>query len=442
MAASMLLAVSSQAYAKSMDEAVEGLVQALSAEVNCAAGGDTLVGIFPFDEASLPLAPQNAFRLYEAFLGSLIDRAPSCVKFIDGRGAFVTLNYLGNSGVLRESGQQQRDQIQSSLASVDYTLDGTILESDRNLSAVFRLTTIASGIALSRESFSVPAAYSSAACGDGALPEEVALNRIATALLNRAGSVQQIVATGGKYAPTEMVTDAGRYFEERLIAQLSRSAENVLTGSALRVQRGAADDRPATLTMGMHKLLVYYWPCEGDQTARLSVTLRSYDGRDVTELTNINLSAMPSGMNLRHASNSSSTGELTVSPALASVGSEISLLAGPPAYCNPFFFSIAPSNKITPIPIGFFRQLDLGSGRIRYEISPQWNYGLVVQEEDEAGVNQLGYLCQPVALNGMAGLQGIMRSLLEMRLKQSEGLLQLPGMEPAYYQLVGFEIIL
>ena len=423
---------------EAVDQAAGRLSAVLRAEVSCDRGNTALVGIFPFDEALLPLSAQNAFRLYENFLGAVIEGAPSCVRFIDGRGAFVTLDYLGQSGSLRESGQQQRAQIQESLASADYMLDGTVLESAGQFEAVFRLTALANGLAVGRVTFPVPERFQTAACGDGALPIETALRRIAVALLERTGQLELLNATGARYSQSEIITDAGRFFEEQLLAELSRASENAITGTGLRIRRDQAVD--AVPVPGSYTLFMRYWPCEGDRAVRLSVTLRSAEGRDITETRSISLAALPSGLSLRPRTTPSVTGELIVAPLLATVGTEISLLAGPPVHCNPFFFNIAPSGRFTPIPLDFFRQLDLGGGRVRYEISPQWNFGLVVQEDNEAGINHLGYLCQPEQVSGMADLQRLLVELLERRASEPEGLIELPGLSPAYFRLSGFEI--
>jgi hypothetical protein len=424
--------------ADEIDASATRLMSELSVRVDCADGDSALVGIFPFDEAQLPLTAQNAFRLYEGFLGALIAGAPPCVRFIDGRGAFVTLAYLGQSGALRESGQRQRAQIQESLASATYMLDGTVLESGGDFDAVFRLTALATGEALGRVSFRVPERFRSAACGDGALPVDVALRRMAEALLQRTGPLGSLTATGGRYAQTEIVTEAGAYLEETFLADLSRASENVLSGAALRVRRSPSVDLDAE--PGSYTMFMRYWPCDGDGAARLSITLRSLDGRDVTETRSISLASLPSGLPLRPRREPSISGDLTVSPLLATVGTEVSLLAAPPSFCNPFFFNIAPSGRLTPIPLDFFRVLDLGGGRIRYEISPQWDFGLVVQEDDEVGLNHLGYLCQPEQVRDMSDLQRLLVELLDRRHGDAEGVIEVPGLSSAYYRLGGFEI--
>jgi hypothetical protein len=427
--------------AASMEAAISRLAQALANEVHCDAGQQALVGIFPFDEASIPIAPQNAFRLYEDFLGSLIVQAPDCIRFIDGRGAFVTLNYLERSGTLRQSGQQQRQNIQDSLGSADYILDGSVLERGGEASVIFQLTNLSDGTAIARERFAMPDEFKLSLCGDGALPKDVALQRIANSMLNRIDVVNGIIASGGIYANSDQVTDAGRYLEDQLVAHLSRAGENAITGRAIRVRRTAPDEVYAQLEPGIYALLVRYWPCDGDETARLSVTLRSHDGRDVTEIHDVRLSTLPGGLALRPRTEPRISGEMKVYPTLATIGTEISFLADPPPYCDPFFFNLTPSGRVTPIPIEFFRQLDLGRGIVRYEISPRSDFGLVIEPDDEVGLNQLGYLCQPVKLQEMAGLQGIMRRLLALRQDVSEGEIEVEGLPPIYFQLSGFEIV-
>jgi len=245
LAAAFCLCAAAPADAQTYEAAAARLSGLLTNQVTCSSGEQALVGIFPFDEALLPLSAQNAFRLYEGFLGEVIEGAPPCVRFIDGRGAFVTLNYLGQTGTLRETGQQQRAQIQDSLASATYMLDGTVLESGGEFEAVFRLTALATGVAIGRVSFPVPERFRAAACGDGALPIDTAMRRIAEALLQRTGPVGLLTATGGRYAQTDIFTDAGAYLEEAALAELSRASENVLTGAALRVRRNLATDADA-----------------------------------------------------------------------------------------------------------------------------------------------------------------------------------------------------
>lgn len=436
--AALTLVSPAPAKAGDMPAATARLGQTIAARADCAAGGAALIGIFPFDEARLPLAPANAFALYETFLGALIDGAPDCVRFIDGRGAFVTLDYLGRGEMLRESGQQQRARIQQSLGRADFTLDGSVVETGEGLMAIFRLTDMQSGQALGRAEFPVPDRFRGDGCGVGALPEGAALRAIAGALLDRVPDLAQVQASGGRHGPSDSLTDAGRFLEDQLIAELTRAAENLLTNRALGVTRFEAPLPPGP---GEHALHLQYWPCEGDGAARLSVTLRSAEGRDVTEQRAISVAGLPAGLALHPPRPALPRGDLLVTPALVGVGDEIALLVGPPPGCAPFFFNLAPSGRLTPIPLQFFRQLDLGAGLVRYEISPQWDFGLVVQEDDEPGLNRLGYLCQPARLEGEAALRGLLRGLRERVEDEAQGLIEADGAEPVYFQTQGFEIV-
>ncbi|NNE21841.1 MAG: hypothetical protein HKN11_04460 [Rhizobiales bacterium] len=86
---------------------------------------------------------------------------------------------------------------------------------------------------------------------------------------------------------------------------------------------------------------------------------------------------------------------LAVYPGKATTGQEVSLLADVPHSCSPSFINLAPSNKVTPIPLKFFKVIDLGNGQTRHEISPGSRYGLVVQEQDERGLHRIGFFCAP-----------------------------------------------
>ena len=296
----------------------------LARVIDCADGIERRVGIFPFEEARLPLAPENAFALYENLLGALLREAPDCVRHVDGRGAMVTLGYLGQTGTLRETGQAHRAEIQQSLADVDFVLDGTILDGGEALTAVFRLTDFRRGTAVGRVEIPVPERYQTAACGAGALPREVATRRIARALVDRTADLQHLTVVGGYYGHTDAQTGFSRLLESELVGQMTLAAENLLTGRTLGVdylrqqsatrlrglrgvtvslrefEEGATEIAAAPISpQGRYRLQFRYWPCEGDGAARLSVTLRSPEGRDITELGNISLAGLPAGTALR-----------------------------------------------------------------------------------------------------------------------------------------------
>lgn len=285
--------------------------------------GAVRVGVFPFDETQLPITADNAYRLYEAVLSDLIERAPDCAEYLDGRGAYLTLDYLAQTGTFRENGQSHRSEIQEALSDVDFVLDGTILDAGGNgYTALFRLTNFETGAAVGRAGFEVPEEYQSNACGVGGQPLSVATPRLADALAERARDMERLTVIGGYYEHSDAQTEFSRYLEEQIAAALTSEMEDVITGRALRVDflreqeatslrllRGVTltsreFDEEATHTPTVpvdeteYRMQLRYWPCEGDASARVSITLVSEDDRTISEMTNVRLDDLPSGMAL------------------------------------------------------------------------------------------------------------------------------------------------
>lgn len=124
---------------------------------------------------------------------------------------------------------------------------------------------------------------------------------------------------------------------------------------------------------------------------------------------------------------------LTVYPPRVSIGEEVSVVADVPKSCKPFFLNIAPSYKLTPIPLQFFKSIDIQNGQFRYEISPGSRYGLVVQENDEKGRNQLGYFCEPEGDFDKPQIKAVLKQILaEIKNGQEEGNINLKGTSISY----------
>lgn len=124
---------------------------------------------------------------------------------------------------------------------------------------------------------------------------------------------------------------------------------------------------------------------------------------------------------------------LTVYPPRVTIGDEVSVVADVPASCKPFFLNIAPSNRLTPIPLQYFKNIDIQNGQFRYEISPGSRYGLVVQENDEKGTNQLGYFCEPQGQFEKPQLKATLKQILsEIKSGREEGNIELDGKKIAY----------
>lgn len=308
--------------ADELGDAAVVLNDAISRSAECRSGA-VRVGVFPFDETQLPITADNAYRLYETVLSDLIESAPDCAEYLDGRGAYLTLDYLAQAGTFRENGQSHRSEIQEALSDVDFVLDGTILDAGGNgYTALFRLTNFETGAAVGRAGFEVPEEYQSNACGVGGQPLSVATPRLADALAERARDMERLTVIGGYYEHSDAQTEFSRYLEEQIAAALTSEMEDVITGRALRVDflreqeatslrllRGVTltsreFDEEATHTPTVpvdeteYRMQLRYWPCEGDASARVSITLVSEDDRTISEMTNVRLDDLPSGMAL------------------------------------------------------------------------------------------------------------------------------------------------
>ena len=90
---------------------------------------------------------------------------------------------------------------------------------------------------------------------------------------------------------------------------------------------------------------------------------------------------------------------LSVYPDNVKVGDEVALVADVDPACQPAFFDISNSGRVTPLPRHFFKRVVLSSGHARHEISPGTRYGLKVLEKDEKGQHTLGFFCEPSNLN-------------------------------------------
>lgn len=286
--------------------------------------GSVRVGVFPFDETQLPITADNAYRLYEAVLSDLIESAPACAEYLDGRGAYLTLDYLAQTGTFRENGQSHRSEIQETLSDVDFVLDGKILDGGGNeYSALFKLTNFETGVAAGRADFDVPEEFQSNACGVGGQPLSVAMPRLAKKLAERARDMERLTVIGGFYEHSDAQTEFSRYLEEQIAAAITSEMEDVITGRALRVDflreqeatslrllRGITltprefDDEATHASSSVpvdeteYRMRLRYWPCEGDTSARVGITIVSEDGRTISEMTNVRLDDLPSGMAL------------------------------------------------------------------------------------------------------------------------------------------------
>jgi hypothetical protein len=302
------------------------LVKALSGHASCEGGATVSVGIWPFDEAELPVGPASAYRIYAAVLAELIGAAPACARFLDGDGVNANIAYLNRVGAFREAGRKPLDVIGDNLRNVDYTVAGALFEQAGKVFATFKLIDSRQGSTLAATPpIAVPGEFVDAACGDGAIPVEAALDRIAAELTDRAPSMRNLVVEGGYYANTHARTEFGRYLESLLASRIAQAYENVITerrlvvhvlderaGAGLlrvrgldvlprqldpRVYEVAQPEAPAAAEEEDTYLLSFrYWVC--GERAKLHVTARNRAGNIVGWIGNIRLDRLPERLEL------------------------------------------------------------------------------------------------------------------------------------------------
>ncbi len=103
---------------------------------------------------------------------------------------------------------------------------------------------------------------------------------------------------------------------------------------------------------------------------------------------------------------------LTVYPQRVTVDQSVSVVADLPPSCTPFFFNLSPARKLTPVPLQFFKTIEMQNGLFRFEISPMADNRLTVEETDEKGNNRLGYFCEPKQKMTKAEIASTLRSII------------------------------
>ncbi|MEP9390563.1 DUF4384 domain-containing protein [Mesorhizobium sp. KR9-304] len=311
-----------QAAADDLVRAGRDLARALSAEAHCSGHNSVSVGIWPFDEADLPVGTASAGRIYTTVLAELIGGSPDCIRFLDGDGVAANIAYLNRVGAFEKAGRKPLDIIESNLRDVDYTIAGALVEQSGRVFVSFKLIDSRQGQTLAvTPVIEVPRTFVDAQCGDGALPVDVAVGRVAEEIADRASSMRNLVVEGGYFGNTHARTEFGRYLESLLASRIAQGFENVITGRTLSVHllddgagtgllriRGL-DVLPRQLDPRIHEvqapdqadndsylLSFRYWLC--GERAKLHVTARNRTGTTVGWIGNIRLDQLPEGLAL------------------------------------------------------------------------------------------------------------------------------------------------
>lgn len=120
------------------------------------------------------------------------------------------------------------------------------------------------------------------------------------------------------------------------------------------------------------------------------------------------------------------TPSLSVDPATVEVGDFLTIRAELPVTCVPVFFNLAPSGQLTPIPNDFFRKATQTSGSVLWDITPETDFAVVVQEQDEVGPNRLGVFCKQQSGANTDPIEVLRALLPEFQLGRDTGTLDLP----------------
>ena len=299
------------------------LANALATHASCEGSETFSIGVWPFDEAQLPVGSASAYRIYATMLAELIGAAPPCARFLDGDGVSANLAYLNRVGALRDAGRKPIDIIGANLRNVDYYISGALFEQAGQVYASFKLIDSRQGPTLAATpSIPVPREFVDETCGDGAMPMDLALDRVAGEIADRAPSLRDLIVEGGYYANTHARTEFGRYLENLLAGRIGAAFENPITERSIAVhlldERAGAgllrvrglDVLPRQLDARVHEiehpgpsseddtylLSFRYWTC--GERAKLHVVARNRAGNTVAWIGNIRLDTLPEGLDL------------------------------------------------------------------------------------------------------------------------------------------------
>lgn len=419
------------AQAQAFDTVTGALTDSLATEDACKDTNSVTVGLYPLEADRLPMAETAASLLYDTFLGRLLEQAPACAQFVDARGAYVTVEYTTRSAGFEQTAQMQRQKVEQALRDVDYVIELSVNAMAAGPILVAALIDMGSARAVHRSEAPIPERFMIDGCAQGAQPVTSALQGLATQIANRVAPIDRIARAGAWYAYTDNTTAVASFLEERFIDALSRKVENTLTGQNLDItdaRTSGGDD--------MLVLKLRYWPCEGDDAALVSVTMTDQT-RLVRGQRTVRLDRLPQGMEIRPMQRPN--GSLELSPVRATADDQLTLLATPPGGCQPFFFHLSPSGEMTPIPMKYFRRVEVGGSRTQFEASPQSEYGLFVTAEDEQGQHRIGYVCQPDRLVADMQFRDILRAVRDKSTKEDEGVLA-EDLSGLFFQVRRFEV--
>ncbi|MEP1332305.1 MAG: DUF4384 domain-containing protein [Lentilitoribacter sp.] len=319
--------------ASALEEHLEGISKMLTDGVlagrSCEPNNPVTIGIWPFDEANIPIGSANAKRLYSTLLSSLLKQRTECLTFFDGNGVQANIDWLQRTDAFRNQGTKPLDVIEQNLQNVDFHFSGRLFEQNQKVQATFKAVERQSGATLvTTKPIVLSDDYVAEQCGDGAISPEAAARSIGQKVNLRASSIKQLIVDNGYFQDTNAQTAFSRYMtvltanaiNEALWDPIKRESIDIrfpgLTGSSslyksrgLSVEARAFDSRAQVDRSNeasssnndntAFSMSLRYWLCGDAAKTRISVNNRA--GENIEWLGSISLASIPNEMEIKPA---------------------------------------------------------------------------------------------------------------------------------------------
>ena len=436
--------------AQGVGEAALRVSLMLSSAVSCSSQDPVFdIASVPAEDESQTLDDQVLVGIEGLVLEALRREALDCTRITEVDRAFDTLNYIQNLGRWEELGAEQRARVASDLSDADATLTMLVNRIGDGYVANLTVVELETGRTLASARAEIPSSVTEIRCGASAAAEERGLATLAASLIERLPNVTVVYVSPATYQNSFDPLGYGRYISDQFIAALSHQSENAITGERLAVRQitGSGD---VELGTNEQVLTLRYWPCEDLSAVRLNVEAMSQQGDIVTLGQDLSLAALPAGIEIEPqivevASDIDvddgllDLGLVSVEPRLIRAGQLLTVSAEPPVNCNPFFFDVSPSGRLTPIPLEIFDTLEIRPGLLRYDNNADSQYGIIVQPEDDPGLHRLGFICQPSGIC-QDGERDVLRQLRREHLDSTSGVIETEG-EAVVFNTMVYEIL-
>lgn len=442
--------------AQSVDEAILRLSLMLSREISCAASDPLFnVAAVPAKDASQTLDAQIVTRIEGVVLDTVRREALECVRITEVARAFDTLAFVQNLGRWDELGMEQRARVASELSNADATITIVLSRVGEAYTGSISVVELDTGRTLASARAEIPEALTVSRCGASAAAEARGLATLAASLVSRVPDAEVLYVAEATYQDSVDPLGYGRYVADQFIAALSQNGGNVITGASLSV-RQRNDVADISLGPRDYAITMRYWPCSDMSAVRLNVKATSGQGDVITISQDLSIAALPAGLVIEppitegvSGTNTPAAGDtgiaepnlgfMSVEPRLIGVGQLLEISAEPPAECNPFFFDISSSGRLTPLPMSIFDIIEIRPGLLRYDNNSGSKYGIVVQAEDEPGLHRLGFICQPPALR-QDDIRDVLRQLRQEHADSTSGVITIDSWDVVYNTMT-YEIL-